>query len=70
MSDVYGSAHARKKQIGEQLWLHYYNRVLFERGIITEDERNRMANRIDARSAAQDGRRDAGASACRSSIKS
>lgn len=39
----------QKRRIAEQLWLHYYNRVLYERGIIGEEERNRMGSRIDAR---------------------
>lgn len=39
----------QKKTIAEQIWLQYYNQVLFERGVITEEERNRMANRINAR---------------------
>ena len=41
---------AQKREIGETLWLHYYNQALFERGMISEDERNRMSNRINARS--------------------
>ena len=32
----------------EQLWLSYYNQVLFEAGLITETERNRMKNKISA----------------------
>lgn len=39
----------RKQAAAEQIWLHYYNRVLYEKGIIGEAERNRMSNRIDAR---------------------
>ena len=39
----------QKKTIAEQIWLHYYNKLLFEKGIITEEERNRMTNRINAR---------------------
>ena len=39
----------QKRTIAEQIWLQYYNQVLFERGVITEEERNRMANRINAR---------------------
>ena len=38
----------RRRAAAERLWLHYYNRVLFERGLITEAERNRIGNRIDA----------------------
>ncbi len=40
-----------KKLIGEELWLRYYNRVLFEKGLITEQERNRMITKINERSA-------------------
>ncbi len=39
----------RRRAAAEQIWLHYYNRVLYEKGIIGEEERNRMSNRIDAR---------------------
>lgn len=38
----------RKKELAEQIWLHYYNQVLFEKGIITENERNRMKNLINS----------------------
>lgn len=38
-----------KKSLAEQLWLHYYNNTLFEKGIISETERNKMKNRIDSR---------------------
>lgn len=34
-----------KKELAEQLWLSYYNQVLFEAGLITEAERNRMKNK-------------------------
>ena len=49
MSNGPGKYQEQKRAIGEQLWLHYYNEVLFKKGMITEDERNRMANRINAR---------------------
>ena len=39
----------RRRAAAEQIWLHYYNQVLYERGIIEEAERNRMSHRIDAR---------------------
>ncbi len=41
-----------RKRAAEQMWLHYYNRVLYEKGIIGQEERNRMSNRIDARESA------------------
>ena len=37
-----------KKELAEQLWLSYYNQVLFDAGLITESERNRMRNKISA----------------------
>lgn len=37
-----------KKELAGQLWLNYYNQVLFEAGLITEAERNRMKNKISA----------------------
>jgi hypothetical protein len=36
----------QRKMVAEELWLNYFNRVLFERGIITESERNRMTTLI------------------------
>lgn len=31
-----------KQVVIEQLWLTYYNDTLFAKGLITEDERNKM----------------------------
>lgn len=33
----------------EKLWLLYFNQYLYERGVITEDERNRMKLQIERR---------------------
>ena len=33
----------------ETFWLIYFNDTLYEKGLITETERNRMANKIHAR---------------------
>lgn len=41
------SNEQRRKEMAAQIWLSYYNRVLYEKGIITERERNRMALKID-----------------------
>lgn len=41
----------RKKVLAEEFWLKYFNQTLFEQGQITERERDRMINRIDARTA-------------------
>ena len=43
------SADMRKKAAIEQAWLQYFNQVLFEQGLITEQERNRMIHRINNR---------------------
>ena len=42
------SPERAKKELAEQLWLSYYNQVLFEAGLITEAERNRMKHKISA----------------------
>ena len=42
------SPEQAKKELAKQLWLSYYNQVLFEAGLITEAERNRMKNKISA----------------------
>lgn len=36
----------QRKMVAEELWLNYFNRVLYEQGIITESERNRMTTLI------------------------
>lgn len=41
----------QKKAIVEEAWLKYYNQLLFEKGMITERERNLMIHKIDARTA-------------------
>lgn len=43
------SAAQRKIFIAEQIWLHYYNDYLFGKGVITEQERNKLKFRIDGR---------------------
>ena len=37
----------QRKRMAQQIWLNYYNDVLFQQGIITEDVRNRMKIKID-----------------------
>ena len=39
----------RRRSIMEQLWLTYYTDTLYEKGIITEDERNKMRIKIKSR---------------------
>ena len=43
------SNELKQRKVAEQLWLHYYNQTLFNKGLITETERNRMTNAINAR---------------------
>ena len=38
---------ASKETAAARLWLHYYNKMLYEQGVISEHERNKMALRID-----------------------
>ena len=47
MSEKKPAANTQKKQEAARIWLSYYNRVLYEKGIITERERNRMELKID-----------------------
>ena len=50
IATVKGKAPSKNKRfVAEQIWLHYFNKVLFESGLITEEERIRTKNRIDAR---------------------
>lgn len=39
----------KKRSIMEQLWLDYYNDTLYEKGVITEEERNKMRIKIKSR---------------------
>lgn len=39
----------KKKDMAELMWLNYFNQTLFERGLITENERNRIKNTISRR---------------------
>lgn len=50
MSDKAMSCEIKKRDAAEMLWLHFYNNILFEKGLITEKERNRMHNLINERS--------------------
>lgn len=39
----------QKKNMAELMWLNYFNQTLFEKGLITETERNRMKISISRR---------------------
>ena len=39
----------QKKELAELMWLNYFNQTLFEKGLISENERNKMKNNISRR---------------------
>ena len=43
----------KKQAVIEQLWLTYYNDTLFAKGVITEDQRNKLRLMIKSRTAAK-----------------
>lgn len=50
MENTHGEmSQQRRRSIMEQLWLSYYNDTLYEKGVITEDERNKMRIKIKSR---------------------
>lgn len=38
-----------KQAIAESTWLNYFNQILYEQGIITESQRNKLSLKIDNR---------------------
>ena len=51
-SEQDASRQQMKRHAVEKAYLLYYNRVLYEKGLITERERNRMIHQISHRSGA------------------
>lgn len=43
------SMEQKKVSLSEKLWLAYLNSYLYEKGVITESERNRMVSKIQER---------------------
>ena len=39
----------QKRTIASLIWMQYFNRTLYDQGLITEEERNRMKVKISAR---------------------
>jgi len=37
----------KRKRVARQIWLQYYNEILFQQGIITEEARDHMKIKID-----------------------
>ncbi len=48
-----GMNEQKKQAVMEQLWLTYYNDTLFAKGMITEEQRNKMRVMIKSRTAAK-----------------
>ena len=48
-----GMTDQKKQAVIEQLWLTYYNDTLFAKGLITEEQRNKMRLMIKSRTAAK-----------------
>ncbi len=48
-----GMTDQKKQVVIEQLWLTYYNDTLFAKGLITEEQRNKMRVMIKSRTAAK-----------------
>lgn len=45
----------KKESALEKLWLTYYNDTLYEKGLITESERNKMRVMIKTRNSSMEG---------------
>lgn len=41
-------ARSMRETVAGELWLLYFNNVLYSKGMITEKQRNRMKNKITA----------------------
>lgn len=39
----------QKTEMAELMWLNYFNQTLYEKGLITESERNKIKNNISRR---------------------
>ena len=47
----------QKKLMAEKLWLNYFNQTLYEKGFLTEGQRNRLKRIIDSRKSSAKGTR-------------
>lgn len=43
------SSEQQRILLAENLWLHYFNCYLYEKGVLTEAERNRIVAKIESR---------------------
>lgn len=48
-----GMTEQKKQAVIEQLWLTYYNDTLYAKGLLTEEQRNRMRVMIKSRTASK-----------------
>lgn len=48
-----GMTEQKKQAVIERLWLTYYNDTLFAKGLIAEEQRNKMRLMIKSRTAAK-----------------
>lgn len=48
-----GMTEQKKQAVMEQLWLTYFNDTLYTKGVITEEQRNKMRLMIKSRTAAK-----------------
>lgn len=46
----------QKKAEAERLWLAYFNSYLYEKGMLTESERNKMILKIESRKGSTSGK--------------
>lgn len=50
------SAEQQRVSLSERLWLAYFNSYLYEKGMITEAERNKMILKIECRKGSTSGK--------------
>ena len=43
------TAEQKRKDLAELMWLNYFNQTLYEKGLISETDRNRIKNNISRR---------------------
>ena len=49
MTENVRTKQEQKKLMAEKLWLNYFNQTLYEKGFLTEGQRNRLKLIIDSR---------------------
>lgn len=49
MSEKAMTNEQKRIAMAEKLWLDYFNQTLYEKGYITESQRNRLKNMIESR---------------------